>query len=208
MRVGERDEALERVADDPGVRVEQEAVAAAGDAHAGVVAAAHAAVVLLDQPHVGEALAHERHRPVGRAVVDDDRLVTAHRLEALLDARRAFQVTTTTETSSSHPATGTGAPAETPSQRMTTSPGTASRSVIRKKRKPHANADVGADAEPGEEADEERLAHAEPVDRERHQHHEEEQRPEHDVRERRELDPDRASRGPDREDPRELQRRA
>ena len=45
-----------------------------------------------------------------------------------------------------------------------------------------ANAGVGVDAELAEEADEERLAHAEPVDRERDEHDEEEQRPEHDVR--------------------------
>src|SRR3954471_18240074 len=41
---------------------------------------------------------------------------------------------------------------------------------------------VVVDAELAEEADEERLAHADPVDGERHEHHQEQQRAEHDVR--------------------------
>src|SRR3954469_22454157 len=49
---------------------------------------------------------------------------------------------------------------------------------------------VGIDSEVAEEADEERLAHADPVDGERNEHDEEEQRPEHDVREQREVDAD------------------
>src|SRR5581483_6299958 len=55
-------------------------------------------------------------------------------------------------------------------------------------------------AELAEEADEERLAHADAVDRERHEHHEEQQRPEHDVREQPELDAHRAGRRVDRAD--------
>ena len=74
--------------------------------------------------------------------------------------------------------------------------------------KPVANASSALDAEPAEEADEERLAHGEAVDRERHEHDEEEQRPEHDVGPDREVDPDRPARRPDRDDPRELQQRS
>src|SRR5207248_8415308 len=50
---------------------------------------------------------------------------------------------------------------------------------------------VGVDADAGEEADEERLAHAEAVDRERHQPDEEEQWTAHDVRPQRRVDGDR-----------------
>src|SRR5580765_3117266 len=56
---------------------------------------------------------------------------------------------------------------------------------------------VGADAELAEEADEERLAHGESVDRERDQHHEEEERAHHVVRARRKIDPDRLAAQPD-----------
>src|SRR5581483_2564950 len=48
---------------------------------------------------------------------------------------------------------------------------------------------VVVDAELAEEAHEERLAHADPVDGERHEHHEEEKRPEHHVRQHRQVDP-------------------
>src|SRR3954462_11978534 len=58
---------------------------------------------------------------------------------------------------------------------------------------------VGVHAEPAEEADEEGLAHGDPIDRERHQQHEEEQRAHHVVGPRREVDADRLPRAPDRE---------
>src|ERR1700722_17561089 len=64
---------------------------------------------------------------------------------------------------------------------------------------------VCVDAELAEEADEERLAHTEPVDGERHQHHQEEQWPEHDERQRRQPDSDRPRRGVDRHHARQLQ---
>src|SRR4051794_830269 len=63
---------------------------------------------------------------------------------------------------------------------------------------------VVAHAELAEEADEERLAHADPVDGERHEHDEEEERAEHHVRQQTEVDADRASGRVDREDARQL----
>src|SRR5581483_6494811 len=63
---------------------------------------------------------------------------------------------------------------------------------------------VRADAELAEEADEERLAHAEAVDRERHEHDEEKQRAEHDVRPHRQMDAHGDGGRPDRDDAREL----
>ena len=84
VRLGEGGELLDRVADGPGVRVEKQEIAARGHAHARVRAGAEAGVPLLDQPRLREAAAHELERPVGRAVVDDDRLVPAHALEAPL----------------------------------------------------------------------------------------------------------------------------
>src|SRR4029453_13690985 len=59
---------------------------------------------------------------------------------------------------------------------------------------------VGAHANLPEEADEERLAYREPVDRERDQHHEEEERPHDVVRPWREVDPDRLAAEPDGQD--------
>ena len=64
---------------------------------------------------------------------------------------------------------------------------------------------VGVDAEAAQEGDEERLAHAEAVDRERHHHDEEEQRPEDHVDEQREVEPDRLAAEPDRDDAHELE---
>src|SRR5262249_15947782 len=64
---------------------------------------------------------------------------------------------------------------------------------------------VRADSELPQEADEERLAHADPVDRERDQHHQEQERTEHDVGEQGEMDPDRTARRVDADDPRQLQ---
>src|SRR6187431_1156056 len=60
---------------------------------------------------------------------------------------------------------------------------------------------VGADVETAEEADEERLADGESVQRERHEHDEEEERPHHVVDADVEVDADRLRGGPDREDP-------
>src|SRR6266536_6321079 len=56
---------------------------------------------------------------------------------------------------------------------------------------------VGADVQLAEEADEERLAHGEAVDREGHEHDEEEQRAHHVVDARREIDADRLRGQPD-----------
>ena len=55
---------------------------------ADVPAGAETAVLGLDHAHVGKALAHERHGAVARAVVDDDGLDPAQRVEALLDPRQ------------------------------------------------------------------------------------------------------------------------
>src|SRR5262249_30661213 len=65
---------------------------------------------------------------------------------------------------------------------------------------------VGVDSEVAEEADEERLAHADPVDRERDQHHQEQQRAKHDVREQGEMDSHGTARRVDADDPRQLQK--
>src|SRR5262245_30857756 len=59
---------------------------------------------------------------------------------------------------------------------------------------------VRAHAHAAEEADEERLPHRQPVQRERDEHDEEEKRPEDVVDARVELDPDRLRRGPDGQD--------
>src|SRR5215203_828193 len=65
---------------------------------------------------------------------------------------------------------------------------------------------VRADAEVPQEADEERLAHGEAVDRERNQHDQEEERAHHVVGPRREVDPDGLPAEPDGEDAHRLQR--
>src|SRR5829696_5497788 len=65
---------------------------------------------------------------------------------------------------------------------------------------------VRADAEVPEEADEERLAHGEAVDRERNEHDQEEERAHHVVGPRREVDPDGLPAEPDGEDAHSLQR--
>src|SRR6476469_5188405 len=64
---------------------------------------------------------------------------------------------------------------------------------------------IRAHSEIPEEADEERLAHTQPVDGERHEHDEEEERPEHDVRQHRKVDADRPARRVDREHAGQLQ---
>src|SRR5690242_7061927 len=66
---------------------------------------------------------------------------------------------------------------------------------------------IGVDADVAEEADEERLPDAEPVDRERHEHDEEEQGPEHDVGQQRKVDPDGTPRRVDGDDAGQLQHR-
>ena len=72
--------------------------------------------------------------------------------------------------------------------------------MTRKKRKPGGERLVGVDADAAEEADEERLADREPVERERDEQHEEEERAHHVVDPRPELDPDGLRGGPDGED--------
>ena len=150
----------------------------------GVVAAAHAPVLLLDQPHVRDSA---RARSATVPSVEPWSTTTTSRPRT--DSRHcsihgsAFQVTTTTVTSGRfHRAPQNERPTDVLPEDHEHSPGSASRIVIRKNRKPHANASSGGDAELAEEADEERLAHAEAVDGERHEHDEEEQRAEHDVR--------------------------
>src|SRR3954452_12749211 len=113
----------------------------------------------------------------------------------------AFHVTTTTETSGCAIDDG-GSPQALPED---------DRDARQRQQDRHHEEDeaarerlVGRHAQLAEEADEERLAHADAVDRERHEHDEEEQRPEHDVRQHREVDPDGATRRVDREDTREL----
>src|SRR4029078_7612554 len=66
---------------------------------------------------------------------------------------------------------------------------------------------VGGHADAPEEADEERLAHREAVDRERDEQNEEEQRPHHVVDPRPPVDPDRLSGRPDGEHAHRLDRR-
>ncbi len=83
-----------------------------------------------------------------------------------------------------------------PSQSRITPPGTASAVVTRKKRKPARERRVGIDADGAEEADEEGLAHGEPVERERHEQDEEEERAHHVVDARREVDARRPARSP------------
>ena len=72
----------------PGVRVEQEEVAAVCGAHAGVVAAAHAPVLLLDHAHL-RGSARARARPCRRSSrCRRRRVVAGHRVEALLEPRQ------------------------------------------------------------------------------------------------------------------------
>ena len=86
MGVAERDHPLERVADEPGVGVEDQHPAARRDLlEAARPAGGEAAVRLLEHPHGGEPLAHERDGVVARVVVDDDGLDALDALEALLD---------------------------------------------------------------------------------------------------------------------------
>src|SRR5439155_27361498 len=85
MLVREPRQLLDTVAHHPGVRVEQQEVAAGGEPHPGVVAAAHTDVLLLDHARFGEARANDLDGPGRRTVVYDDRLVAAHALESAVD---------------------------------------------------------------------------------------------------------------------------
>jgi len=88
MLIRKPGELLGAVADQPGIRVEQQEVAAGGKPHPSVVAAAHAEVLLLDHVCLGKPSPNELNRPVGRPVVDHDRFVIANALEAALDPLR------------------------------------------------------------------------------------------------------------------------
>ena len=85
MRVGVPDEAPERPLGHPGVGVQDQEVAARRDRHARVPAGGEPQVLLLDHPRVGKELANDVDRAVAGAVVDDDRLLAADAVEALLD---------------------------------------------------------------------------------------------------------------------------
>src|SRR3954447_4168904 len=121
----------------------------------------------------------------------------------------AFHVTTTTDTSGTAPRHGAlrpwGAPVEylLPEDHGESRQGEQDRH--HEEEEAAGEGGVGVDSEIPEEADEERLAHAEAVDRERHEHDEEEQRAEDDVREEREVDADGAAGRVDREHARQLQ---
>src|SRR5262245_34122813 len=140
MRVGVRDELLDRVVHDPGIGVEQEGVPALRDAHARVVAAAHAAILLLDHARLRELLSHQRNRPVARTVVDDDQLAPADRVEAALEPWKRVEGDDDDGDLGGHPSGTEAGVRRTPSQRRIASPGIASISVITKKRKPVAKA--------------------------------------------------------------------
>ena len=86
MRVADGDQPLERVADEPGVGVEDQHPAARGDLlEAPRPAGGEAEVLLLHDRDGGEALADERDGVVARVVVDDDGVDARDALEALLD---------------------------------------------------------------------------------------------------------------------------
>src|SRR5258705_8401096 len=102
----------------------------------------------------------------------------------------AFHVTTTTETS------GTGhcrAPVEHLLPQDHGDPWQREHDRHQEEQEAAREGGIGVDAQVAEEADEERLAHAEPVDRERHEHDEKQQRSEDDVGKQREMNPDRAT---------------
>jgi hypothetical protein len=75
VALGESDEALDPVADRPGVGVQDEEPVSARDGHPRVHARSVAAVLGLDEPHRRKPLAHELGGAVRRAAVDDDHLV-------------------------------------------------------------------------------------------------------------------------------------
>ena len=91
VRLAELDQPVDRVADYPGVSVQDQEPAAARFAHPAVPAGREAPILLLDEPRFREAIANELERPVRRAVVDDDGLVAAHALETALHVRQRVQ---------------------------------------------------------------------------------------------------------------------
>ena len=87
-RVREGTEPLERALRQPGVGIEEQHVRARGLADPEVPARAEPAVLELHHTHVGKARPHERDGAVARAVVDDHRVGTAKRVQAVLDPRQ------------------------------------------------------------------------------------------------------------------------
>src|SRR6476661_2957757 len=117
---------------------------------------------------------------------------------------KAFHVTTTTETSG----TGRGfgrAPVEDLLPQDHCDPGERERDCHQEEQEPARKRGVGIHVQIPEEADEERLTHTEPVDREWHEQDEKQQGPEDDVREQREMNTDGATGRVDRNDARQLQ---
>ena len=85
FRLASWDEAIARIADEPGVRVEDEDVRRGSLPDPPVPAGGEPEVLLLDDAYLRKALAHEVERAVRRAVVDDDRLHSGDTLERPLD---------------------------------------------------------------------------------------------------------------------------
>jgi hypothetical protein len=85
IRVGVPDQAAERPLGQPGIRVQDQEIASGRDRHAGIPPGCEPEVPLLDHPCCRKAFPDHFHRAVVRAVVDDDRLLVADALEALLD---------------------------------------------------------------------------------------------------------------------------
>src|SRR3954453_21553830 len=125
---------------------------------------------------------------------------------------RAFHVTTTTETSATalgHRALRSrGGLREHLLPQDHGEPRQRQHDRQQEEEEPAGEGGVRVDPEAPEEADEERLADAQAVDRERDEHDEEEERPEDDVRQQREVDPDGPARRVDREDAHQLLRDA
>src|SRR2546430_123519 len=128
MRIRELGEPLDRTGVKPRVGVQQQDVAARGPRDAGVPAVREASVLLLYDRHLGEPLPHERDGAVTRAVIDQDRLMSAHALERLLEPGQSV-VGDDDHRDVAHLR-------RTPSRRMIATPGTASAIVTTKKRKP------------------------------------------------------------------------
>ena len=135
--VGEGDEPAQRALGQPRVRVQDQEVAARRGLHAAVPAGREADVLLLDHACLGQLLADDVRAAVGRAVVDDDHLLSAHALEAALDPGERV-VRDDDDARVRHGARS--APARSPSQSRISPPGSAITTVTRKKRKPAAKA--------------------------------------------------------------------
>ncbi len=86
--VRERHEPFERALGQPGVGVQDQDVAAGRDRETRVPARRKPSVLPLEDARGREELADDVGRPVGGAVVDDDRLLVPHAREALLDPRQ------------------------------------------------------------------------------------------------------------------------